>query len=194
MNPAGRKPDRHMIDGQAMTVEEIAAMLGLTKKAIQVRRCKLGIRSYQVLVDMYRSNQIGSDHSVRHLVDGRWISVEQAAQELGVKPGSIRQWRFDNKDADGKPPTLAEAYAYFRLWQTGERRRGGQKPRVYRCRGKLLTAEQAAKLYKVNVVSLRAHIAKHGGSMEQALRSLEAYRERRAEKAILAILIEGKHG
>jgi len=44
MNRKGRKPDRHLIDGREMTVQEIADMLGITKLALQGRRSRLGRR------------------------------------------------------------------------------------------------------------------------------------------------------
>ena len=38
MNKNGRPKGRHLVDGQEMTVEEIAGMLGLTPRALEDRR------------------------------------------------------------------------------------------------------------------------------------------------------------
>ena len=92
-----------------MTVDEIAEMLGITKNALVNRRFGMGQCSYQLVVDMYRANafQQRGDHWERHMVDGKWITVKEAAEMCGVKPKSIREWRFQNKKR-GKMPTLAD--------------------------------------------------------------------------------------
>ena len=58
MNPDGKKPELHQVDGRNMTVNEIAEMLGISRLSLQKRRSNLGGASYQTIVNMYRANQV----------------------------------------------------------------------------------------------------------------------------------------
>lgn len=150
MNREGKKPDLHLIDGKKMTVDQIAEMLGATVRALQCRRCRMGGVSYQVIVDMYRTNQIGGTHDKwhRHLVDGEWITIEEGARRVGVTASAIRTWRFNHRDAQGNKPTLAEAMAHYRQYQTGElKRHPGSVAQAHWVNGRMLTIAQAAEKY-----------------------------------------------
>ena len=184
--PRGKKKVRHMIDGREMTVDEIAAMLGVTVHTLQVRRCALGGVSYQLIVNMYKNNQIGSVHDKvpRHLVDGEWLTVRQAAERVGVSPITIHHWRQSNPGA-----TLADAMAHYRRYQTGELKRWpGAVARKHYVLGKYLTIAEAAEQYRTTEPALRCHMYKHRCSLHAAVKALEERRKRQAEKDILAIL------
>lgn len=187
MNPDGRKPNLHPIDGRLMTAQEIADMMGLSRNALDIRRSDLGGCSYQLIVDMWRRNEIGgaNDKHHRHLVYGRWTTIWEAAEELGVKPHSIVNYRYDHKKPDGTRPTLEEAYDYFRNYV---RQRPGPKPKKYRVLGSWLTIAEAAEKYKANEGTLRAYMSKHHCKLETAVRRLEERRAKQAEKDILSIL------
>lgn len=148
MNPRGKAPKRHLVDGREMTVAEIAGMLGITKKALQVRRSRLGGASYQTIVNMYRENAIGSDGCYRYMVNGRWMTTGQIADILGVKAHTISSWRYQTKGS------MADAIAWFRQLQTGERKRypgrGGCPPKKYRVRGRDYTVPGVAEKYGVS--------------------------------------------
>jgi len=182
----------HNIDGRFMTVDEIAEMLHVSVRALEVRRSKYGGCSYQLIVDMYRDNLIGSrtDKWERHMVDGEWITLEQAAERVGVKPKTLRAWRSQNRDEHGIKPTLAEAVAHYRKYITGERKRyPGSIAKRYWVKGEYLTFKEAAERYHTTENALRSCTHKHNCSLNAAIKRLESRRTREAEKNILAILI-----
>ena len=183
----GRKPTLHMIDGREMTVKEIADMLGVTAHALAIRRCRMGGCSYQLIVDMYRNNQLCSKHDMhhRHMVNGKWTTVTAVAEALGIHPHSINNYRCNYRRPDGTKPTLAEAYEHFR---TGSRKRCGRMPRVYYVKGRRMTIAEAAKKYGTTENALRLYMHKHKSSLETAVRRLEERRAKRAEKEIMGIL------
>ena len=180
----------HDIDGKQMTVKEIAEMLGVTVHAVQARRFEMGQCSYQVVVDMYRQNmfQTKEDRWQRHLVDGKYITVADAAKMVGYKEKSIRSWRWENK-TDGKLPTLQEAVDHFRKYRTGEvKRYKGSVAARHRVHGKLMTVEQAAKKYGTTKAALYSSMGHYGRSLDAAVRRIERLNEDRAAKEIMAIL------
>lgn len=186
MNPSGRKPTLHMIDGAPMTVDEIADMLGLTKRALVLRRYGMGQCSYQLTVDMYRENRFETKHDrgARHLVVGEWITVKEAARRVGVQPVTLTRYMKANG------VTLAEAVDHYRKYQTGELARyKGPAPRTYYVNGHLLTIRQAAEKYHTTENSLRMYIFKHKCDLQTAVRQLEERRKKQAERDIMKILM-----
>ena len=190
MNMEGRKPDLHMIDGRAMTVVEIADMMGITCGALANRRFRLGQCSYQLVVDMWRRNEIGGhgDRQQRHLVHGRWMTVAQAAEELGITPHAIRQVRY-RASRDGHPMTLEAVYDFYK---NGLNRPRGYPAKQHRVLGHLMTVAEAAVKYKTTEGNLRGYMTKHRSTLETAVRRLEERRAKeaakKAEKEILSIL------
>lgn len=192
MNLAGRKPDRHLIDGREMTGAEIASMLGVSYRAIQQRRSEMGGCSYQVIVDMYRENQFGSDHdrTPRYRIEGEWLTQAQIAERLGVKSHSISAWRYDNR------ASMMEAVEHFRRWNEGGRKRnphglGGRPPRVYVVGNREYTVPGVARKYGMNPMSVRNMLRSRGGDMGKVLAFYQAKvrrRQARAEQEILNIL------
>ena len=182
-----RKPTLHMIDGAPMTVDEIADLLGITKRALVLRRHRYGGKSvsYQLIVNMYRDNRFETKHDrgARHLVGGEWITVKEAARRVGVQPVTLTRYM----KAHGV--TLAEAMDHYRKYQTGELARWpGKAPRTYYVNGKLLTIRQAAEKYHTTENNLRTYIFKHKCSLQTAVRQLEERRKKQAERDILNIL------
>lgn len=186
-----RPPDRHPIDGREMTVGEIAEMLGTTIQALRVRRSNMGGVSYQTIVDMFRANmlQTRTDRWNRHFVEGRWITVADAAEMVGVKQKSIREWRATHRHQDGTPGTLAEAVAYYRQYQTGERTRyHGRKAKVYRVGKRRLTIYEAARECGSTPNALRQSMRKYRRTLGEAMQHAGQVRQRKAELEILRIL------
>lgn len=187
MNLAGRKPDRHLIDGREMTVVEIAEMLGISKAALLCRRTRLGGISYQAIVNMYRENQFGSDHdrAPRYRIEGEWLTRAQIAERLGVKSHSISAWRYDNR------ASMMEAVEHFRRWNEGGRKRnprGGRPARVYRVGNREYTVPGVARKYGMNPMSVRNMLRSRGGDMGKVLAFYQAKvrrRQARAEQEIL---------
>lgn len=172
MNLSGRKPDRHLIDGREMTGPEIASMLGVSYRAIQKRRSAMGGCSYQVIVDMYRQNQFGTkyDKWPRHLIHGKWMTIREAAAELGCHHHTLQNYRHMLTRRDGKKPTLEAAYDYYRY----ERRSpGGSVAKLYYVHGHKMTVAQAAEKYGTTVNALYRYMHKHRSTLETAVRRHE---------------------
>lgn len=187
----GRRPILHLIDGKQMTVNEIAAMLGVTRRWLIQRRSQMGGISYQVIVNMFREGRLLTNHDrwPRHLVHGRWMTVPQVAQELDCKPHSIENWRSANRDKDGKKPTLEEAYNHFK----GAPKRGrGKEPALHRVNGKRMTVREAAEKHDTTVNALRQVMSRHRCSLDAAVKRLEDQRIRKAQRDIMEILKGGK--
>lgn len=177
-----------MIDGQPMTIDQIAALLGTTRQALINRRYRYGGKdvSYQLIVNMYRDNRFETKHDPgpRHLVNGQWITTKEAARRVDVQPGTLTKYMR----AHGV--TLTEALDHYRKFQTGELKRyAGRAPRAYYVNGKLLTIKQAAEKYHTSENSLRLYIVKHKCSLQTAVRQLEERRKKQAERDILKILM-----
>ena len=188
----GKKPELHPIDEREMTVQEIADMLGVTKNALQGRRSRLGLPTYQVVVNMYRENQFGSAHdrSARYMVDGKWQTRKQIAEMLEISPKTLDNWLYANKDKD-----IGGAVAWFRQYQTGERKRhhgqGGRKPTLYRVGRKAYSVPQVARMFGVTHTSVAFVLKRRNGDMAatiQHYKEREARMKRRAEGQILEIL------
>ena len=183
----------YMIDGQEMTVKEIAAMLGISVDALHTRKYKSGY-SYQALVNMYRANAFGNVHDKwpRHYVDGEWITLGQAAERVGVSPKTIRNWMYERRKATGVNPMLAEAVAHYRKYKTGELKRyRGSKGKQYWVKGEYLTFTEAAAKYHTSINSLRMYVRDHRCSLNTAVRKLEERKATQAEKEIIGILFGG---
>ena len=129
----------------------------------------------------------------KHLVDGEWITVQEAARRCGCTVSSLRHWRSLNRDARGNPPTLKEALEHFMKFKTGEQPRWpGATPKKHRVDGHWMTIAEAAEKYKLSENSLRLYMSRHHSTLNSAVRGLEDHRKRAAERAILAILKENR--
>lgn len=192
MNRNGKPPVKHLVDGREMTAVEIAQMLGISKAALRCRRSRLGGISYQAIVNMYRSNQLGSfhDRAARYLIEGEWLTRRQIAERLGVSVHSISEWRYVNG------ASMEEAVEHFRHWNEGGRKRnpqglGGRPPRVYRVGNREYTVPGVARKYGKHQTSVRCMLKSRGGDMGKVLACYQAKERRkrqRAEKEILRIL------
>lgn len=179
-----------------MTVDEIAAMLGVTVRALQVRKSRIGDVSYQLMANMYRENQFQSrgDRYPRHLVDGEWITTREAARRVGVSVHTIVNYMYVHKNGQGQHASLEEAIRYYRQYQTGERKRyKGSPPKTHVVNGCRMTVKQAAKRYKITPNVLYTYMSKHRCSLDTTVKRLEDRRMRKAEKDIMAILMENDH-
>ena len=190
MNLNGRPKGRYLVDGRRMTVDEIAEMLGISKNALRVRKARLGGASYQVIADLYRSNQLGrdGDRAWRYLIEGRWMTRAQIAEMLGVRATSISTWRSMNR------ASMAEAVEHFREWNRRGRvpnPAGGRPAKLYPAGGRMYTVQQVADRFGVCRSSVQGYLVSHDGDMAATIRH---YREKdkrakaRAEAEILRIL------
>lgn len=182
---AGRK-QRYPVDGRLMTVDEIAGMLGVTAKALYTRRSRMGLASYQLIVDMYREGRICSVHDKwpRYLVDGEWMTVRDIAEEGGVKPSAVHNWMHIHKNA-----TMGEVRAHFREWaRGGGKYRGGSLPREHKVHGRTTTVAREAERLGVPINRLYLRMSRHGCSLQAAVRSEDRWQRRKAHIRIMRIL------
>ena len=189
MNPNGKPKELHTVDGRRMTVDEIAEMLGMTKKALYVQRSRQGGASYQTIVDMYRENALGHDKCYRYKIDGRWMTTGQIADMLGIKAHTLSVYRSANR------ASMEEAIAWFRQLQTGERKRypgvGGRQAKKYRVGNREYTVQSVAKRYGVCAQTVHSVLRNRNGDMGAVLRHYRDKEKRakaRAEAEILRIL------
>ena len=179
------KSRMHLVDGGWMTVQQAADMLGLTRRQLWTLRSRRGV-SLQVAVNLYRERLVlhGGGRADRHMVDGQWTTIPEAAARLGVRCAALRQTMKRHNY------TLPEAVDHYQKYQTGELARWpGRRPRTYYVNGHLLTIRQAAEKYHTTENSLRMYIFKHKCSLQTAVRQLEERRKKQAERDIMKILM-----
>lgn len=187
MSRGKRKPALHSVDGKMMTTQEIADMLGLTLKALYVRRSRLGGCSYQCVVDMYRSNQIGSDKNHRYMIEGRWLTQDQIAAELKLASGHVLStWRCEHRQPDGSMATMEAAVAYYRQYLTGEKVRwqgyGGGRPwKEHLVNGKAWTVLDVMKRFGKSRASVYRVLRQNGNDMGRVIRYFEQRARRTKE-------------
>lgn len=180
------KPKLHFVDGEWITVQEAADRLGVMRQQLygqmHNRRCSL-----QVAVNLYRENLAlhGQGRADRHMVNGRWMTVRQVAEMLGITVTALRDYMWYHRQPDGRPTTLAEAVEAYR---SGAVSRGGKAPIQHRVGRKTMTCAEAAEMLGIDVRCLRLHMSKNKATLPQTIRYYEAKKKKKAEKAILNIL------
>ena len=180
------KSKKHLVDGEWITVQEAADRMGLRRQQlycqIHSRRCSL-----QVAVNLYRENLVLHDQgrADRHMIDGRWMTVRQAAEMLSVTVTALRGYLYSHRQPDGRPATLAEAVDVCR---SGAVRHGGHPPRLHRVGRRMMTQAEATEMLGINVNTVRRHMSKHKATLAQTIKYYETRKRRKAEKDILNIL------
>lgn len=180
----GRYKLRYPVDGQMLTREEIAGMLGISPGGLRSRRYKLGGEiSYQAIVDMYRANLFGnrSDRSERHMVDGQWMTVRGTAELLGISQSYVRYLMQ-------KHGSLAAGIHHYR-----DRKRGlvpQREPKKYFIKGQYMTRYAAAAKYGFKLHDITNYKSRHQCSYDTAVKRMLARREKRAVDRILRIIRE----
>lgn len=182
---AGRAK-KYLVDGEWMSVEEAAEMLGLRRQQIY---CQMSDRQcgLQAVVRMYRENYIlGQGRAARYMVDGRWMTIRDVAQMLGVTKKAIYLWRYKRKKPDGSLPGMAEVVAAYRSGEVVRHR--GKPPKQHRVGGKLMTMREAAGMVGCSYYAMQLYVYKHRCSLGKAVKYYEAKKKRRAERELLRIL------
>lgn len=174
-------PGKYLVDGQWMTVQDVADMLGVKRQAVydQMWQKKCGP---QAVVNLFRENLILHDQgrAVRYMVHGRWTTVRQAAEKLGISPKTLQAYMNRYKGI-----TLEEAVDAYR---EGRVKHGGSPKHKYRVGRKYMTREEVACKHGVTVCAVIDQIKRKGWTLAQVDRYYEEKRTRRAEKDILSIL------
>ena len=173
-----------LVDGHWTTVIETAAAMDLKPQQLYSlmsdKQCGL-----QAAVNMIRENQAlnGQGRAARYMVDGRWLTIRQAAETLDVNRNAIYVWMHRHKAG------LAEAVAAYR---EGRVKCGGRPPERHRVGRRRLTRAEAAMESGVTLAAFNLYTWKHKCSVAAAMRHYEKRKLKQAEKAILAILMEGR--
>ena len=181
---------KHIVDGRETTVAEVARELGVSRQ--QIYMCMHHYRAgLQTIANMIRENLImnGQHRSARWMVDGKWTTVSQAAGALGVNPQVIRNWMSRHRHPDGTPATLAEAVEFYRA---GLNHRRGHVAVQHRVGRKTMTTFEAAERLGISINAIRLYMSKNRASLAATIRHYEQKKQRKAEKDILSILLEGK--
>ena len=181
---------QHYVDGRWTTVAEMSEELGLKPQQLynlmHHNRCGL-----QTVVRMVRENLVLHDQgrAARHMVDGKWMTVRQAAEMLGVSVTALKDWMYSHKQTDGQPAMLADAVRAYREKRVTH---GGSQAAAHRVGKQTMTAREAAEKLGVSVNAVRLHMYKHKTSLAATIRYYEKRKLKKAEKDILAILMEGR--
>lgn len=179
------KPKKHPVDGGWMTVAQAADMLELKPQQIYHLMSNYHV-GLQVAVNMVRQNMAlgGQGRSDRHMVDGRWVTVNQLAGQLGTKPTNLRSWSYRHCDSEGRPATMQAVADAYRAGV----HRGGGKPVQHRVNGRPMTTLQAAEKCGVAVEAIRNRMSRKKCSLAACVNYYEKKKRRKAEKAIMNIL------
>ena len=173
------------VDGRPTDYYTLADELGITVRALTMQVWKRPELSMQEIVDMYRDGRIQTRVHGAHCVHGRWLTIAEAAEELGLAPGtlSVYYYRWNVK-------TLEETVDRY-LWLRQCPQSTGPKPRRFRVHGKLLTVKEAAEKTGTSAEALYCRM-RRGQTLEQAVDRIERRKRKIAEEKILSILMGGK--
>lgn len=120
---------------------------------------------------------------VKHMVHGEWMTEAEAAARLGVKPMTLRAWRYANRQADGRPALVETAWDFYSAVNAGRIKRNPGRPPARRLiGGKLMTPMEVAQAAGVKRSTLYAVMCNRGMDLEQAARYYDGVRTRRAER------------
>ena len=180
----------HYVDGRETTVGEMAEALGMKRQALYSLMChrQCGL---QTAVYLIRENLAmnGQGKAGRWMVDGRWMTIRQAAEMLGVERLRVYQWMRRHRQPDGTLAPLSEAVAAFR---EGRVKHGTGQPYVQHRVGRgTMTTIEAAERLGVSVCAVRLYMNRHKASLAATIRHYEKRKMQKAEKDILKILLGG---
>ena len=189
--PAAKK--RHLVDGQMLTVEEIAEMLGTSPGSLATwRSTHMRGMPWQATVNAYRQYgpRFYRDKAPRYLINGAWITFSDAARQLGTTPGNLHAFRIKHRGPDGRLLPLDEI---MRIYPHRNRKTGPGKDhrKRYNVDGKMLTRIQIGEKYGINLRAFEYHIT-HKKTYEETVHYLLDKREKRAVNEIMRILKEAK--
>ena len=175
---------KYLVDGQWMTIQEVADMLGVKRQAVydQMWQKKCGP---QVVANLYRANLILHDQgrAARFMVDGRWVTRRQICEELGITVDALREYARRNGLSVQQ---TVDAY------REGRVKYGGSPKHRYRVGRKYMTREEVARKHGVSICAIINQIKRKGWTLAQVDRYYEEKHTRKAEAEIMAALGFGK--
>lgn len=183
------KPKKHLVDGEWITVQEAADRMGVMRQQLYCqmsnRRCSL-----QVAVNLYRENLVLHDQgrADRHMIGGRWMTVRQAAEMLGITVTALRDYMWAHRAPNGRQSLALAVEAY----RSEAVLRGGKSPVQHRVGRKTMTCAEAADMLGIDVNAVRKHMCTHRATLAQTIKYYETRKRRKAEKEILEIIYGGQ--
>ena len=177
---AGSKPKLYFVDGRWVTLYEMAAELGLKPRQLSNQMYRGGGGSLNVAVQRIRNNLAMNGHkcSERHMVDGKWTTIAQEAEKLGVSYSALQHY------VKVHGCTLAEAVGNYR-----ERRvRHGAFPRVEIVNGREMTVADVAREAGVADRTVYWHRSRKGMTLKQIVKYYERKKAEEAARRIMDIL------
>lgn len=177
------------VDGRETTYEKLADELGISLQALRISASRFRGKSMQEIADMYRSGQIRRRVCGAQCVHGKWMTVDEAAAELGISPYTLRSYKYKWKERtlEATVDRILEMRANHRA-----NHRPGPAAAKHRVRGRMVTVAEAAGELGVPPMRLYAHIHYHRCSLEEAVKRCEKARAVRARNRIVRILTEGR--
>lgn len=188
-----RGPQTYRIDGRAMTLAQIAGMVGVAQRTLETQKCRKGCATYQQLVDMYRRGEINRGHrgGIRHRIRGEWTTIQAEAARLGMKPQTMHKWMSDHRKRTGTMPLLEECVKHYedvKAGLVGNWYTGGRPAQTYWVNGRKMTMKQAAALVGMQPDSLRELVKRRGLSVNAGVKYAQALQKKRAEREIMKTL------
>ena len=176
----GRQPKQHLVDGRWVTLTEMAAELGIKRKTLENQMYRNGGGSLNVAVHQIRDNLVLNGHkrSGRHMVDGRWTTMAEMAEALGINYSTLQHY------VKVHGCTLAEAVADYREGRVIH----GRSQKVHIVDGKETTVAEAARRCGVSIDTIRWRMSHHKKTLRQTVRYYERKKAERAAGQILDIL------
>lgn len=176
-----------MVDGRWVTVDEMAEELGIKRQQIYgvMSNHKIGL---QTAVNLIRSGQIlrGGSRTITYMVDGRWMTLREVADMLGVSVKAIRCYMYSHPRPTGQPMLMSDVVEHYR---NGWVKHGGHHPYVqHRVGNRIMTTADAAKQLGITQNLIRRHMSAHKASLAQTIKYYERKKQRKAEREILRIL------
>ena len=187
----GRPANRYRVGAEWITKAEAAQRLGVSVRALEWQMYRRGV-GLGTLMRMYAEGRISVGHrgGARHLVHGRWTTIQDEAGRLGVSVASLRWWMGRHRDELGRKASLERAVMWYEALAAGAVHHdlSGRPPRVYRVDGKRMTMAEAAEYCGVSASALRNHVWRAGCSVQTAVRDYERRRKEAAVEEIMGIL------
>lgn len=201
MSKGGMKAQLHRVHGEMVTIQQAADALGIeydTLRGFMHRhQRKPGERAWTLeeCVEWYEAVRQGRQkrnpgkRAELHCVHGYWMTIQQAADRLGVSRESIDTWRRNNRRPDGKRPTLGDAYEHYAAVRSGRKPRYHLKQYYrYDIRGETLTVRDVAERFHVTESHVRNLMSQNGRDMVRVYDMLDRCATDKAVRKIMRAL------
>ena len=182
-----RRAVKHRVHGRLMTDQDIADELGLGAGALRSIRWRYKHMTTEEIYDAYASGRIRRRICGKHIVHGREMTLQEAADAYGITLNWLHILRAQRRGSGGYEPLEATLDWYAN--QPKPRR--GVKPTLYRVFGRRVTLAQAADELGLTYGAFVCWKYRNGASKAQLEKRLEDLYTRRAVNRIVEILAKG---